>query len=588
MFRQKWINSGLVSFSLLAFGLIAPTAAQENKTGAALPAAKEELLGELSPATNVPGPDIAGGKGWKAAWGRPDDPQSDYFIDPVSLRFVARATQGKEWVLIVDGKERGQTFEGIERILLGRGGQNLVYSAKRGGQWVKILDDKELGPTFGELGGGFWVWGDAGLEHYAYRAKRGKKWLIVADGKGGPEFEEVSRPVFSAGGRHLVYWAKREKKHELIVVDGKEGPEFEKVGAPHISPDGQRLAYAAKRRKKWVIVADGKEGPTFLEVRSVSFSSDGRHLAHAALTGRKEATEPHGEGTEVWVMVVDGEKGPEFEDVSAPVFSPNGQHIAYRGERTTYKGRREVLMLDGKEIGEFEYTGLPWNIETQRREFDPQGQPVFSPDSQHWAMRAKLGNKHLLIADGKEGPELEWSPGRPLYSPDSQHIGYVASRGLLAKLEFVGFLDGKRLDAAQSGGNWLTVVSFADLTFSPDSQRLAYVEVWAGQNFVEGRTTRAKRCVVVDGHSSEVYDTLGIDLGFSPDSHHFVYSVRGGVSGDKSTVVTDGQQGKLYDDVIGGNFFPEKARADAGTSPTEFVYIAREGRKFYRVTEALP
>jgi len=54
----------------------------------------------------------------------------------------------------------------------------------------------------------------------------------------------------------------------------------------------------------------------------------------------------------------------------------------------------------------------------------------------------------------------------------------------------------------------------------------------------------------------------------------------------ESTLAIDGQQGKLYDDVIGGTFHDAASGSD---SPQNiFVYIAREGRKFFRVTQPLP
>jgi hypothetical protein len=51
-------------------------------------------------------------------------------------------------------------------------------------------------------------------------------------------------------------------------------------------------------------------------------------------------------------------------------------------------------------------------------------------------------------------------------------------------------------------------------------------------------------------------------------------------------VVIDGLEGGPYDSVLGG-VFHRKVGANGGTS-AEFVYIAREGRKFYRVTQSLP
>ena len=91
--------------------------------------------------------------------------------------------------------------------------------------------------------------------------------------------------------------------------------------------------------------------------------------------------------------------------------------------------------------------------------------------------------------------------------------------------------------------------------------------------------------MIVDGQAGKGFDALEIDLGFSPDSRHFVYGVRGGVGDNKSMVVIDGQEGKLYDDVTGGAFRDPGA---SDSSKLAFVYVAREGSNFYRVTQPLP
>src|SRR5207253_203473 len=164
------------------------TGAGEKNRPVALPAAKEELLGELSPQTDAPGPEVTK-RPWKEFFSMAK-PEADYSFDPVSLRFAARAKQGQKWVLVIDGNEKG-TFDGIESVLIGPQGQHVIYSAKRDGKWVKMMDGKEIGSAFDKLGPGFWFFGEAGLEHHAYAAKRGEKWLMVADGKESPEFEEV-------------------------------------------------------------------------------------------------------------------------------------------------------------------------------------------------------------------------------------------------------------------------------------------------------------------------------------------------------------------------------------------------------------
>ena len=208
-----------------------------------------------------------------------------------------------------------------------------------------------------------------------------------------------------------------------------------------------------------------------------------------------------------------------------------------------------------------------------------------APTAIHLAYWAKGRKERVLIVDGQRKFEFKELLGGPQFSPDGQHIAYVDwSNG-----GFVGTLDGKSVAESKAPGYHTFSLGkyFAEqITFSADSQRLAYVVVSGGENYWEGATKRAKRRVVVDGHEDELYDNFGIDLSFSPDSRHLACIVHGGVKKDKSTVVIDGREGGPYDSVLGGAF-QRDAGTDGGTS-VEFVYIAREARKFYRVTQPLP
>lgn len=507
------------------------TAAVEKNQPVALPAAKEELLGELSAQTDVPGPEIAR-HSMKELWGiSAGKPNADYSFDPVSLRFVARAKQGQKWVLIVDGKESG-VFDCVESVLIF--GEHILYSVKRSGKWVKVLDGKELGSAFDELGGEYWIFGKAGLEHYAYSAKSGKKWLVVADGKNGPEFDEA--------------------------------------GFPQFSRNGQRSAYAAKRGTDWLMVVDGKEGEAFEAVGWPVFSADASHVAYTAI--RKKNRE---------VLVVDGKAQTEFQEAHHPVFSPDSQHMAYSAKRDK---DRELIIEDAKEGAEF--------VET--------GQPVFSPDSQRLAYPAKRGKDWRMVIDGKEEPD----PGADVFygvrfSSDDQQVQYVALHGWKLQDQAQSEKGTKawvRRDSETSGpftcpnpGIHYEMISepFVEYTRqSRDGQRFAFVLGHRGINNLNGRTTRAQRCAVIDGQVGKMYDTLEMDFMFSPNGGHFAYTLRGGVGDNKSAVVIDGQEGKVYDDVIGGAF--EEEHEAGGTTPTAtaFSYIARNGRKFYRVTQSLP
>jgi hypothetical protein len=114
-------------------------------------AAMEQLLGELSQNTEIP--PILRWKSNRGFYRTPPPPELGYVFDMSGLRFAAKAKQGDKWVLVVDGKERG-VFDGIESILMGSDGENVVYSAKRSGKWIKMLNEKELGQAFDELRGG--------------------------------------------------------------------------------------------------------------------------------------------------------------------------------------------------------------------------------------------------------------------------------------------------------------------------------------------------------------------------------------------------------------------------------------------------
>ena len=545
------------------------TGAGEKNQPVALPAAREELLGELS-----------------------DEPKdvAEVVLSNDGIRFAAKIKRGKQWVLVVDGKE-GPVSEDFAGISFSRpGARHIIYAVKRSGKWTEMLDDKELGPAFDalipdpsknprnatgpmwmpppaspgsvgsmlnglnaagmlytalntrysqpvaptakdasrEMEGSSWFWQNDNLQRHAYAGRRGKTSLMFIDGKEGPEFAEISGPVFSPNGKRLAFAAKRQKEWRM-VVDGVEGPSFQDLGAPMFSLDGLRLAYAAKSEKHWAMVDGPGSGPKFVEISPPYFSPDGKRLAYWAKRQTKKGTG----GSEVYVIseliVADGKEGPEFDDVGPPVFSPDSIHLAY------------------------------------------------------WAKGKK--KEHVLIVDGQPRFEFKELLAGPEFSPDGQHIAYVDwSNG-----GFLGTLDGKSIAASKAPGYHALSLGkyFAEqITFSADSQRLAYVVVSGGENYWEGATKRAKRRVVVDGHEHNLYDGYGINLTFSPDSRHVAYIVHGGLKKDKSTVVIDGREGGPYDSVLGGVFHREVG-ADGGTS-AEFVYIAREGRKFYRVTQPLP
>ena len=577
---MKFLPSALLILVVLAVGsslaqspVTAPPSqpqppATSQGTTQQLPAAREELLGELS-----------------------DEPKdvAEVVLSNDGMRFAAKIKRGKQWVLVVDGKE-GPASEDFAGISFSRpGAQHIVYAVKRNGKWTEMMDGKELGPQFDALApdpsrnpqlsagppwtpapytpgsvGGIVNGLDAVGMLYTMMSTRLGQNLAPTSTEAAKQMQG-SFWLWQGDTLQRHVYGIRRGKTSFVVIDGKEGPGFEDVGGPAFSPDGQRLAYAAKRDKEWRVVVDGVEGPGFQEIGSPVFSLDGSRLAYAAKSEKR------------WAMIDGSGSGPKFMEISPPYFSPDGKRLAYWAKRETKKETTgpeiyvmsELIVADGKE----------------GPDFDAVGPPVFSPDSAHLAYWAKGKKKeHVLIVDGQPRFEFKELLAGPEFSPDGQHIAYVDwSNG-----GYVGTLDGKSVAESKAPGYHALSPGkyFAEqITFSADSRRLAYVVVSGGENYWEGATKRAKRRVVVDSHEDNLYDAYGIKLTFSPDSRHVAYIVHGGLKKDKSTVVIDGREGGAYDSVLGGLFHGEVG-ANGGTS-TEFVYIAREGRKFYRVAQPL-
>ncbi len=426
----------------------------------------------------------------------------------------------------------------------------------------------------------------------AWIATRGQKRVVVVNGQQhGTEFDKVRWVLFSGDSQHLLYEGKRDNKW-LMVVDGKEGATYDDITSPYLSPDGQRVVYAAKRHKKWVMVVDGKEDEhEWDDILTVAVSPDARRFAYVARRGGN------------YIVVVDGKEGPKCDIVGGLTFSRDSRRIAYAAARVkvTFGGQKTegFVVVDGQQGPVFEgrVGGLGKALTGTREElvegyFDSLwpawhgvSSPVFSPDGTHVAYAARRDkNEMVATLDGEPGPKFEAILSAPVFSPDSQHVAYVALEN--GKVGLV--LDTSKVTAVARKGAFLGGLNsevrpgeFANRpTFSPDSRRVAYVWVRGGSWYGKGLTRRARRQVFLDGQPGKEYDAVGLsDLTFSPDSQHFAYETHD-IGNDVSLVVVDGQEGKHYDAVM-----PDSISV---TDQKTVTYVAREGRKFYRVTQPVP
>lgn len=557
------------------------TGVGEKNQPLALPAAKEELLGELPPEARLAG--LFG--------------PSTVYLSPDGRRFAVHAKINKsKWIVVIDGKP-GPEFEevifsdhsrvpGVGQVLFSPNSQHVAYAAHRGSGdkgWVVVLDGK-AGPDFDELIGSFQFSLDS--EHLVYRAMRGKKWFMVVDGKEGPEFLDMRVPVYSPDSRHLAYRALTTENKCVIVldgearpaelegmkgacfshsrssglsfspdgqrlayqfsrgqnkwammVDGKEGIELQELRDPLFSPDGQHVAYRAQKgRDKWVMVLDGLPDPEFAYVEeNWTFSSDGKHLAYKAKTASNK-----------WVVVLDGQPGPEFEKIpKGPFFSTAGSRLAYE----VLEGAKNFVVVDGKPGPDFDSVPFPFG---KGEGHSPWGSSVggfsFSPNGQHLSYLARRGQKFAVIEDGEAGPEFPFILAGPVFSTDSQRAAYVGwERDAISMLldgktaKRISVSEGKPLytqSGRQTAVNRETAWDNAGEVFAP------LVPLWpvffAGELF----TTMAAKNVNFVEH-----------ITFSPDGQRLAYVVgRGGHIFDgkehsraQRLVILDGREGRQYD-----------------------------------------
>jgi hypothetical protein len=334
-----------------------------------------------------------------------------------------------------------------------------------------------------------------------------------------------------------VAWTVRET---VLVSDDSEA--FEP--SVTISPDNRRVAFVTKDGRR--VLVNDEPLPTFDRgYGPLCFSPDSQRLAYVA-----------GVGGGKLALVVDGMAGKPYDTLGedGPVFSPDSQRLAY-GAREEGKW---FVVVDGEEQERYDGFG--------------RSALTFSPDSQRLAYGANVGKQFVMVVDGQRG-KLYDSLWPPVFSPDSRRIAYAAlgERGVVAVIDgqeqgpFEGFLPDS-------------------LSFSPDSQRVAYVvKVPPSSGLSLGLGDPSKMVVVVwkqleatppsvrfhlgdpskwvavvDGTAGPPYDAVMPPI-FSPDGRHVAYIAmrlksRIGIPPiyDESVVVMDGQEGPPYDG-IGGN-----------------------------------
>ena len=341
--------------------------------------------------------------------------------------------EDRKSVLVVDGKEHGASFDGIQQ-LQGNDEGHIAFIGRRGSSWSVVVDGKE-GQAHqhpGEHPSNFSLSPTKARVAYGVMSSRapGEMAQLYIDGKLVRSADGFHTVVFSPDASRLAaaYVVQREHK---VMVDEWTSLAYTDVGLGTLrfSPDSKRFAFVASNGLSSFVVVDGEELAAN-GIRHFQFSPDGRRFAFDSYAG-------HGQG---WVAVVDGKPGPKLHDLpqASLTFSPDGTRVAYSGS-VGIGGSTAVI--DGEEhkipVGAFQPRAVKdayaWRG-VAKRYF------VFSPDGKRLAFVNSLhgSGKGVVMLDGQ--PQV---PGNlfslPVFSHDGKHFAHavwVDQKWLLA-------LDGK-------------------------------------------------------------------------------------------------------------------------------------------------
>jgi HEAT repeat protein len=250
--------------------------------------------------------------------------------------------------------------------------------------------------------------------------------------------------------------------------------------------------------------------------------------------------------------------GSFYQNVRDFVFSPDGEHYAYKA----LVGDKRMAVVDG--------------IDGQK--YDEIYKIVFSQDGGRYAYMADKAGQVVVVVDGREEGPYESTTGDPIVSFAGQHVLYtIVKEGRNHVVvdgevqEQVGYdpvvsPDGSRWAYSRSAsyvGDPCYIVldgevmdlgndnRVAQMVFSPDGERFAY-------DLVPGGGAYGDHVVTIDSSRGKQYLFPGVGkIVFSSDGSRTAYWAK--AQGEGFVMVLDGVEGKTYDEISDPVFSPDDA-----------------------------
>lgn len=337
--------------------------------------------------------------------------------------YVARVSETedrKEYRVVVDGEERTQHRENDNQYFSSDGKYHIATVTEGDSRYIvienKIYRDYSLaqGPV---------IRSDPGLLAFSSRQKDGKKQFIISD------MNLQNRQVYPSCGEHIIPNTDLSRLAVVCLDAGKSSVKVVDFQSREIlshsefdgtithlsfSPDNRSLSYSVwkDQKERFILYGDKKEkipdGDEFMsdplvlsEPESVGVivgnyyqmrlyrafqnkNKNGRIYGFisdfvTSKDGRNHAYIAVNAGPPLHRIVVNGNEGPTFDKIVSPVFSPDGNHLAYRARQD---GKRFLVVSDMK-----------GKVVRRHKDYAMVFQPVFSADGASVAYGVLDGNE---------------------------------------------------------------------------------------------------------------------------------------------------------------------------------------------------
>ncbi len=263
-------------------------------------------------------------------------PQKEYaFIglfaySPNSNRVAYLAKKGKDFMVVLDGKESPISGETIGMMTFSPDSSRFAYGLFSEGKWHLVIDG-EKGPA-ASMAIQFTFSPDS--KKYAYSARFDNRERLIVDGRTMCEFDKIDTIAFSSDSAHIACRASEKDKY-FVVYDGKPQKQYEAVVGPEFFPGKNSIYYIAKLENgKRVLITSDKMSSPYDAIGMPIFSSSGGRLAYTIE-----------EGTNKYVIVDETKNGP-YTGVRHMGFSPDEKHFAFSAQK---EGAWSIV-IDGTEL----------------------------------------------------------------------------------------------------------------------------------------------------------------------------------------------------------------------------------------------